>query len=93
MSGSEWRQKLKDLHTGNKICEGVSNFKYSGNVIDNENKISSCVMERIQAGNKEYYANLHLLKSKLISRNNKKKNRYIKHWYDQWWHMAGKHEL
>jgi hypothetical protein len=43
----------------------VSNFKYSENVIDNENKISSCVMERTQAGNGAYYANLHLFKIKL----------------------------
>jgi hypothetical protein len=68
---------LKDLHIGNKIFEGVSKFKYLGNVTDNENKISSRVMERIQAGNKAYYANLHPRKSKLISRNYK--NRYIKH--------------
>jgi hypothetical protein len=48
-----------------KVFEGVSNFKYLGNVIDNENKISS-VMERIQAGNKAYYANLHLLRGKFF---------------------------
>jgi hypothetical protein len=72
VSALESRRKLEDLHIGNKIFEGVSNFKYFGNVIDNENKIISCVMERIQAGNKAYYANLHLFKSKLISRNLKK---------------------
>jgi hypothetical protein len=46
--------------------------------MDNENKISSCVMERIQAGYKAYYANLHLLKSKANIKKIKKKNRYIK---------------
>jgi hypothetical protein len=40
MSASELRRKSKDLHTGNKVFEGVSNFKYLGNVIDNENKIA-----------------------------------------------------
>jgi hypothetical protein len=57
VSPLESRRKLEDLHIGNKISEGVSNFKYLGNVTDNENKISSCVMERIQTGNKAYYAN------------------------------------
>jgi uncharacterized protein (UPF0332 family) len=47
------------------------------NVNNNENKISNYVMERIQAGNKAYYANFHLFKSELISRNTKSK--YIKH--------------
>jgi hypothetical protein len=32
MSASELRQKPKDLHIGNKVFEGVSNFKYLGNV-------------------------------------------------------------
>jgi hypothetical protein len=60
VSALDSRRKLEDLHIGNNIFEGVSNFKYLGNVIDNENKIGSCVMERIQAGNKAYYANLHM---------------------------------
>jgi hypothetical protein len=68
VSALEFRRKLEDLHIGNKSFEEVSNFKYLGNVIDNENKFSSCVMERIQTRNKAYYGNYHLFKSKLISR-------------------------
>jgi hypothetical protein len=56
VSALESRRKLEELHVGNKTVEGLYNFKYLGDVIDNENKISSCVMERIQAGNKAYYA-------------------------------------
>jgi hypothetical protein len=52
MSASEPRWNLKDLHIGNKIFEEVPNVKYLGSIIVNENKISSCVMGRIQAGNK-----------------------------------------
>jgi hypothetical protein len=51
MSASESGQKLKDHHIGNKIFEGMSTFKYLANIIDNENKIGSCVMKRMQAGN------------------------------------------
>jgi hypothetical protein len=52
VSTLESRRKLEDVHTRNNIFEGVSNFKYLVNVTDNENKSSSCVSERIQAGNK-----------------------------------------
>jgi hypothetical protein len=54
VSAFESRRKLEDRYIGNKIFEGVSNLNTWGDVIDNENKISSCVMERIQAGNKAY---------------------------------------
>jgi hypothetical protein len=41
----------------------VSSFKYLGNVINNENINNNCVKERIQAGNRAYFANL-ILKAK-----------------------------
>lgn len=71
MSASESRRKAEDLVVVVKTFQGVSNFRYLRNLIDNENKISSCVMDQIQAGNKAFYASLHLLKSRLISRTSK----------------------
>jgi predicted DNA binding protein len=49
----------------------VSEFKYLRNIIDNKNRNVKCIKERIQAGNKTYYANLQMLKSKNISRRSK----------------------
>ena len=48
--------------------EGVSEFKYLGSIIENNNRNGRCIKERIQTGNKAYYANLQMLKSKIISR-------------------------
>jgi hypothetical protein len=39
--------------------------------MENKNRKNKCVKERIQAGNKAYYANLQMLKSKSISRRSK----------------------
>jgi hypothetical protein len=46
----------------------VSKFRYLGNVIDKEGKVSECVKDRIQAGNKAYAAKYHMLKRKIIKR-------------------------
>jgi hypothetical protein len=71
VSTSENRRKPQSLKIGNKTFEGVKNFVYLGNIIDNENRINKCVKERIQAGNKAYFANNKLFKNKLISRSTK----------------------
>jgi hypothetical protein len=47
---------------------GVCSFKYLGNMINNDNRNDNCVKERIQAGNRAYFANFRILKSKIISR-------------------------
>jgi len=46
----------------------VSSFKYLGSVIHKEGRISECVKDRIQVGNRAYAANHHMLKSKIIKR-------------------------
>jgi hypothetical protein len=37
-------------------------------MINNGNRNDNCVKERVQAGNRPYFANLSTLKSKIISR-------------------------
>jgi hypothetical protein len=64
-------RKPHNLRTGNKEFEGVSEFKYLGNIIENNNRNDRCIKERIQTGNKADYANLQMLKSKIISRRSK----------------------
>jgi hypothetical protein len=68
---SENRRKPQSLKIGNKTFEGVNNFVYLGNIIDNENRINKSVKERIQGGNKAYFVNKKLFKNKLISRSSK----------------------
>jgi hypothetical protein len=46
----------------------VSSCKYLGNVINKEGRISECVRDRIQAGNRAYADNHHMIKSKIIRR-------------------------
>jgi hypothetical protein len=46
----------------------VSSFKYLGNVINEEGKISELVKDRIQVGNRAYAANYRMLKSEIIKR-------------------------
>jgi hypothetical protein len=63
-------RKCHNVRIGNKEFEGVSEFKYLGNIIEN-NRNDGCIKERIQTGNKAHYANLQMLKSKIISRRSK----------------------
>jgi hypothetical protein len=68
MSTSESRSKPQDLEVEGKLFTGVSSFKYLGNMINNGDRNDNFVKERIQAGNRAYFANLSTLKSKIISR-------------------------
>jgi hypothetical protein len=59
------------LRIGNKEFEGVSEFKYLGNISENNNRNDRCVKQRIQTENKVYYANIQMLKRKIIPRRSK----------------------
>jgi hypothetical protein len=68
MTAAENARKPHNLRIGNKEYEDVSEFKYLGNITENNNRNDRCIKERIQTGNKAYYANLQMLKSKIISK-------------------------
>ena len=64
-------RQTQNWKVGDKVFERVSSFKYLGNVIHKEGRISECVKDRIQEGNRAYAANHHMLKSKIIKRSAK----------------------
>jgi hypothetical protein len=47
-------RQIQNLKVGDKIFEGVSSFRYLGNIMDKEGRIGESVKDRIQAGNKAY---------------------------------------
>jgi len=64
-------RQTQNWKVGDKVFERVSSFKYLGNVIHEEGRISERVKGRIQEGNRAYAANHHMLKSKIIKRSAK----------------------
>ena len=51
--------------------EQVKSFKYLGSFVNGNNLIEEEIKERISLGNRAYYANQDLFKSKLLTRNSK----------------------
>lgn len=73
MSTSEVRRKPDDLKIEDKNFKGVSQFRYLGEIVNNTGSIGAAIKDRIQSGNRAYFANQSLLKNKLISRKTKMK--------------------
>jgi hypothetical protein len=68
VSATQKGSQTQNWKVGDKVFERVSSFKYLGNIINKEGRISECIKDRIQAGNRAYAANHHMLKSKIIRR-------------------------
>ncbi|KAI5752917.1 hypothetical protein M8J77_021772 [Diaphorina citri] len=73
MSASEDRRRIDNLKIGETTFNGVANFKYLGEIVSNDGRTSTAIKERLQSGNRAYFANLRLLKNKLITRKTKLK--------------------
>jgi UDP-glucose 4-epimerase len=70
------RKGIKDiihLKIDNFTIENVKNFNYLGSILNAYNKMNIKIAEKIAKGNKAYYANSKLIKSKLLKKNNKMK--------------------
>jgi hypothetical protein len=70
------RTGIKDithLKIDNFAFENVKNFNYPGSILNADNKMNIEIIERIAKGNKAYYANAKLIKSKFLKKNTKMK--------------------
>jgi len=70
------RMGIKDvthLKTYYFAFESVENFNYLGCILNADNKMNIEIAERIAKGNKAYYANAKLMKSKFLTKNTKMK--------------------
>jgi len=68
VSAAQKGRQTQNCKVGDKVFERVPSFKYLGSVINKEGRISECVKDRIQVGNRAYAANHHKLNSKIIKR-------------------------
>ena len=60
---------ITHLKINNFAFERVEYFNYLGSVLNADNKMNTEIDERIAKGNKSYYANAKLIKSKILTRN------------------------
>jgi hypothetical protein len=66
------RKGIKDithLKIDNFAFENVENFNYVGSILNTYNKMNIEIAGKIAKGNKSYYANSKLIKSKLAKKN------------------------
>jgi hypothetical protein len=61
-------------------------FKFLGTIINSKNNMTETIQDRIQAGNKAYYANQMMLKNRYINRG--AKMQIYKTLIRPLWHMA-----
>jgi hypothetical protein len=67
-AGENWEIKI-----GNRSFENVSQFKYFGTTVTNQNLIQEEIKRRLNSGNGCYHSAQNLLSSHLLSKNVKVK--------------------
>jgi hypothetical protein len=60
-----------DLKIGNRCFENVTQFRYLGTMITNQNLIQEDIRGRLISGNASYHSVQNLLSSRLLSKNKK----------------------
>jgi hypothetical protein len=64
---------MEDLYINNMRLEQIHSYKYLGSIINRDNSIEEEIRERIVSGNRAYYANRSIIKSKLVCKKSKLK--------------------
>jgi hypothetical protein len=64
---------MDDININSMHLEKVKSFKHLGSIVNGNNSIEEEIKERIILGNKAFYANQALIKSKLLSKKAKLK--------------------
>jgi len=67
------RQYTSHLKIDNFAFESVENCNYLGSILNADNKMNTQIAERIAKGNRAYYANAKLIKTKFLNKNTKMK--------------------
>jgi hypothetical protein len=62
------QHKMDEIDINHTHLEQVRSFRYLGSTVNGNNSIEEEIKERISLGNKAYYANQDLFKSKLLSK-------------------------
>ena len=71
ISNSNTKRIPRNTEIGKKIFEGVQAFRYLGTIINNDNSMRNIINERLQAGNRAFYANQNFFLSRMITRQTK----------------------
>ena len=64
---------IEELHINSMYLEQVQSYKYLGSTANSDNSIEEEIRNRVTLGNKTYYANLFLFKSRLVAKKLKMK--------------------
>ena len=67
-SSSPSRRSVKGITTNGVTYEGVAGFIYLGTLIINDNSVEKETQKRILTGNRTYFADISLFRSRLLSR-------------------------
>jgi hypothetical protein len=62
------RKELGKLKINSMYLEQVQSYKYLGSTVNRDNSIEEEIQYRIRLGNKAFYANQFLFKSRLLSK-------------------------
>ena len=73
MKSTRKQDQLMPLNIENKEVEQVKSLKFLGSIVNTDNKMQEEIKERIALGNKAYFANKVMFRSKFISKRAKMK--------------------